>query len=86
MTFGTATRRSFGSPVVHPKVAQERLGHATVTTTLDLYSHVTATMPGGRHRLARHGVPCCYKGAGRAEMGSSGSYFGSGGRSNPLNR
>ena len=29
---------------VHPKVAQERLGHASVTTTLDLYSHVTATM------------------------------------------
>ena len=29
---------------VHPKVAQERLGHSTVTTTLDLYSHVTATM------------------------------------------
>ena len=29
---------------VHPKIAQERLGHSTVTTTLDLYSHVTATM------------------------------------------
>jgi integrase len=29
---------------VHPKVAQERLGHSTVATTLDLYSHVTATM------------------------------------------
>jgi integrase len=29
---------------VHPKVAQERLGHATITTTLDLYSHVTKTM------------------------------------------
>ena len=28
----------------HPKVAQERLGHATITTTLDLYSHVTRTM------------------------------------------
>jgi integrase len=26
---------------VHPKVAQERLGHATVTMTLDIYSHVT---------------------------------------------
>ena len=25
---------------VHPKVAQERLGHATVAITLDLYSHV----------------------------------------------
>jgi integrase len=29
---------------VHPKIAQERLGHSTVTTTLDLYSHVTTTM------------------------------------------
>jgi integrase len=26
---------------VHPKVAQERLGHATVAMTLDIYSHVT---------------------------------------------
>jgi integrase len=29
---------------VHPKIAQERLGHAMITTTLDLYSHVTETM------------------------------------------
>ena len=29
---------------VHPRVAQERLGHSTVMLTLDLYSHVTATM------------------------------------------
>lgn len=29
---------------VHPKVAQERLGHSTITTTMDLYSHVTETM------------------------------------------
>ena len=28
---------------VHPKIAQERLGHSTVSITLDLYSHV---MPG----------------------------------------
>lgn len=26
---------------IHPKVAQERLGHATVAMTLDIYSHVT---------------------------------------------
>jgi integrase len=31
---------------VHPKVAQERLGHSTIITTLDLYSHVTETMQG----------------------------------------
>jgi integrase len=29
---------------VHPKVAQERLGHSTIATTMDLYSHVTDTM------------------------------------------
>jgi len=29
---------------VHPKVAQERLGHSTITTTLDLYNHVTETI------------------------------------------
>jgi integrase len=29
---------------VHPKVAQEHLGHSTITTTMDLYSHVTDTM------------------------------------------
>jgi hypothetical protein len=29
---------------VHPKIAQERLGHSTITITLDLYSHVTETM------------------------------------------
>jgi integrase len=29
---------------VHPKIAQERLGHSTISTTLDLYSHVSDTM------------------------------------------
>jgi integrase len=29
---------------VHPKIAQERLGHSTISTTLDLYGHVTSTM------------------------------------------
>lgn len=29
---------------VHPKVAQERLGHSSISVTLDLYSHVGATM------------------------------------------
>ena len=29
---------------VHPRVAQERLGHSTVALTLDLYSHVTGAM------------------------------------------
>jgi integrase len=29
---------------VHPRIAQERLGHSTVALTLDLYSHVTSAM------------------------------------------
>jgi len=29
---------------VHPKVVQERLGHATISTTMDIYSHVMPTM------------------------------------------
>lgn len=29
---------------VHPKVVQERLGHATISITLDIYSHVAPTM------------------------------------------
>jgi len=31
---------------VHPKIVQERLGHATITITMDLYSHVSETMQG----------------------------------------
>jgi integrase len=29
---------------IHPKIVQERLGHATISTTLDLYSHVAPGM------------------------------------------
>ena len=29
---------------IHPKIAQERLGHSSITVTLDLYSHVTENM------------------------------------------
>lgn len=28
----------------HPKVVQERLGHSTISTTMNIYSHVTPTM------------------------------------------
>jgi integrase len=47
---------------VHPKVAQERLGHSTVTTTLDLYSHVTATM----QEVAAGRLDAAFRGAIRA--------------------
>ncbi|MFV0457406.1 MAG: tyrosine-type recombinase/integrase [Actinomycetales bacterium] len=32
----------------HPKVVQERLGHSTITTTMNIYSHVTPTMQKAR--------------------------------------
>jgi len=35
---------------VHPKIVQERLGHSTVATTLDIYSHV---LPGLQEAAAR---------------------------------
>jgi integrase len=35
---------------VHPKIVQERLGHASISTTLDLYSHV---VPGLQEAAAR---------------------------------
>ena len=35
---------------VHPKIVQERLGHSTVATTLDIYSHV---LPGLQETAAR---------------------------------
>jgi integrase len=44
---GAAARRPAGLLLpagVQPKVAQERLGHSTISVTLDLYSHVSATM------------------------------------------
>ena len=31
---------------VHPKIAQERVRHASITTIIDLYSYVTDTMHG----------------------------------------
>ncbi len=34
---------------VHPKVAQERIGHSTIGITLDLYSHV---LPGMQEDVA----------------------------------
>jgi len=36
---------------VHPKVVQERLGHANIGITLDLYSHV---LPGLQEAAAEH--------------------------------
>ena len=39
----------------HSKVVQERLGHSTITTTMNIYSHVTPTMQRSAvDRFARH--------------------------------
>jgi len=35
---------------IHPKIVQERLGHATISTTLDIYSHVA---PGLQQQAAK---------------------------------
>jgi len=35
---------------IHPKIVQERLGHSSVSTTLDIYSHV---LPGLQEAAAR---------------------------------
>ncbi|MGH6804072.1 MAG: tyrosine-type recombinase/integrase [Methyloceanibacter sp.] len=38
------TRRTVCSRAFIQRVAQEHLGHSTISTTLDLYSHVTDTL------------------------------------------
>jgi integrase len=32
------------APTVHPKVVSERLGHASISITLDVYSHAVPAM------------------------------------------
>ena len=48
MTIDRPTGRKSASlllaEAVHGKIVQERLGHANIAMTLDLYSHVTADM------------------------------------------
>ena len=52
MTCAIVTPRQLLTAGVHPKVAQERLGHSTIAVTLDLYSHVTGTMKKTRQRAS----------------------------------
>ena len=40
----SSLRHSHAMQLLPPKVAQERLGHSAIGSTLDLYSHVTARM------------------------------------------
>jgi len=59
------------SAVMHPKVAQERLGHSTVTTALGRDD------AGGGGGQTRHGFPVCYKRRCRHQMTCLGSKLGS---------
>lgn len=43
MTSGTWATLALGAGI-HPKVVQERLGHANISITLDIYSHATAAL------------------------------------------
>jgi integrase len=42
---------------VHPKVVQERLGHASIAITLDLYSHITEGMDAAAAQTAAALIP-----------------------------
>jgi integrase len=59
---------------VHPKVVQERLGHASIGITLDVYSHVTA----GLHSDAAELVAGLISGASVSKPLASGGRFGRG--------
>jgi integrase len=43
-----STRHSHASHMlasnIHPKIVQERLGHSTIATTMDIYSHLMPNM------------------------------------------
>jgi integrase len=41
----------------HPKIVRERQGHSTITTTMDIYSHVTARV----HADAAAKIDAAYK-------------------------
>ena len=42
---------------VHPKIVQERLGHSTITTTLDIFSHVVPGLQQAAARRFDDGLP-----------------------------
>ncbi len=42
---------------VHPKIVQERLGHSTIATTLDIYSHVVPGLQQAAARRFDDGLP-----------------------------
>ena len=42
---------------IHPKIAQERLGHSSITTTLDIYSHVVPGLQQAAAKRFEDGLP-----------------------------
>ena len=42
---------------IHPKIAQERLGHSTISTTLDTYSHVVPSLQQAAAQSFDDGLP-----------------------------
>ena len=41
---------------VHPKIVQEQLGHSTIATTLDIYSHVLPSLQKAAARRFEEGL------------------------------
>ena len=42
---------------IHPKIVQERLGHASIQTTLDTYSHITPGLQAAAARFDELVIP-----------------------------
>lgn len=42
---------------VHPKIVQERLGHSSISTTLDIYSHVVPGLQQAAAQRFDNGLP-----------------------------
>jgi integrase len=53
---------------VHPKIVQERLGHANIATTMDLYTHV---MPGMQDEAATRIDAALRAAIGKRDAGSN---------------
>jgi integrase len=49
---------------VHPKVVQERLGHANIGITMDLYSHVIAGLQDEAARLTDEALRAAFSNDG----------------------
>lgn len=59
---------------VHPKIVSERLGHATIAVTLDLYSHVTPAIDAEAAALVASKIFDHHRGAG--EWGAMSNFPG----------